>query len=83
MRIKHKTKTIALKLIRIYQLTLSLDHSPLWKNLGIRACIYHPSCSEYTYDAIEKYGVFKGSIMGGKRILRCHPFAKGGYDPVK
>ena len=76
-------KKIALLLIKIYQLTLSLDHSPVWKHLGIRACIYHPSCSQYTYNAIEKYGVIKGSFMGGKRILRCNPFAQGGYDPVK
>lgn len=46
-------------------------------------CIYTPTCSSYTYQAIEKYGVLRGSIMGFFRILRCNPFAKGGFDPVK
>ncbi len=46
-------------------------------------CIYIPTCSQYAIDAIEKYGAIKGSFMAIKRILRCHPFHKGGYDPVK
>ncbi|MGH4119134.1 membrane protein insertion efficiency factor YidD [Clostridium sp.] len=46
-------------------------------------CIFYPTCSQYTLEAIEKYGALKGSIMGVKRILRCHPFNKGGFDPVK
>lgn len=46
-------------------------------------CIYIPTCSQYAIDAIEKYGAVKGSFMAVKRILRCHPFHKGGYDPVK
>ena len=45
-------------------------------------CIYTPTCSQYTKEAIVEYGAFKGCIMGAKRILRCHPFHKGGYDPV-
>ena len=45
-------------------------------------CIYTPTCSQYTKEAINEYGVFKGCFMGLKRILRCHPFHKGGYDPV-
>ena len=45
-------------------------------------CRFYPSCSEYTYQAIEKYGVLRGSLMGGWRIMRCNPFNKGGYDPV-
>jgi len=46
-------------------------------------CKFYPSCSEYTKQAIEKYGLFKGSFLGIKRIIRCNPFSKGGYDPVK
>lgn len=46
-------------------------------------CKYYPTCSEYTRQAIEKYGVVKGLFFGIKRILRCNPFSKGGYDPLK
>ena len=45
-------------------------------------CIYIPTCSEYALEAIEKYGAFKGGLLTVWRILRCKPFAKGGYDPV-
>ena len=45
-------------------------------------CKFYPTCSEYTKQAIEKYGCLKGSFLGLKRILRCNPFSKGGYDPV-
>jgi len=73
---------IAKLLIRIYQKILSFDHA-FWANPKIfRVCIYHPSCSEYTYQAIDKHGLVKGIIMGIFRILRCNPFAQGGYDPV-
>jgi putative membrane protein insertion efficiency factor len=65
---------LALKVIRIYQMTLS--------KVFTGSCRYHPSCSHYTYEAVERYGLVRGSWMGGKRILRCHPFAAGGYDPV-
>ena len=46
-------------------------------------CKYYPTCSQYGMEAIEKYGAFKGSILGIKRILKCNPFSKGGYDPLK
>ena len=45
-------------------------------------CIYVPTCSEYAAEAISKYGSLKGTYLATKRLLRCHPFAKGGYDPV-
>ncbi len=67
-------KAIALALIRLYQVTLS----PL---LG-RACRFYPTCSAYTYEAISRYGVLKGSYLGARRLLRCHPFHAGGVDPV-
>ncbi|MFZ2970065.1 MAG: membrane protein insertion efficiency factor YidD [Minisyncoccia bacterium] len=78
-------KAIVLKLIRIYQKTLSLDHgffSYLKKGSSL-GCRFVPSCSEYTYQSIEKHGVLAGFCSGAKRILRCHPFSKGGFDPVK
>lgn len=46
------------------------------------SCRYRPTCSEYMYEAIRKYGVAKGVYLGIKRVLRCNPFFKGGYDPV-
>ena len=46
------------------------------------ACRYHPSCSEYMRQAVEKHGAAKGVWMGVKRLMRCHPFHAGGYDPV-
>jgi putative membrane protein insertion efficiency factor len=61
-------------LIRAYQIVLS----PLFAG----SCRYYPSCSQYTYEAVTRYGWLRGSWMGMKRIGRCHPFAKGGYDPV-
>lgn len=77
-------KKIALFLIKIYQNTLSLDHGPMGKLMpNIRFCKFNPSCSEYGYKAIEKYGLFKGGFMALWRILRCNPFTKPGtHDPV-
>jgi len=46
------------------------------------SCIYTPTCSSYAMEALEKYGVFKGTYLAVRRVLRCHPFHKGGYDPV-
>lgn len=47
------------------------------------ACRFSPSCSLYMLQAIEKYGVLKGGLMGTRRLLRCHPYSKGGFDPVR
>ncbi len=67
-------KSVALWLIRLYQKTISRALSP--------SCRFIPSCSEYTYEAMDKYGLIKGSWLGIKRIVRCHPLNAGGYDPV-
>jgi putative membrane protein insertion efficiency factor len=75
-------KKYVLKLIRLYQKTLSPDHGIFSKKYPQGYCRYNPSCSEYTYEAIEKYGLLKGGLKGGYRILRCNPFSKGGDDPL-
>ena len=67
-------KSIALALIRTYKRVLS----PFLGN----HCRYFPTCSSYADEAIRKYGLLKGSFLGGKRLLRCHPFHAGGIDPV-
>ncbi len=67
-------KWLALKLLRFYKRFIS----PVLPS----ACRFDPTCSVYMYQAIDKYGVFKGGWMGVKRIGRCHPLHPGGYDPV-
>lgn len=62
-------------LLRAYKLILSPLLPP--------ACRFTPTCSEYTMEAIEKYGALRGMYMGVRRLLRCQPFCRGGYDPVK
>ncbi|UKI24084.1 MAG: membrane protein insertion efficiency factor YidD [Anaerotruncus sp.] len=61
--------------MRTYQTTLSPRFSG-------GACRYTPTCSQYAIEAIEVHGIFKGSLLAARRILRCNPFFKGGYDPV-
>ncbi|MBU4360888.1 membrane protein insertion efficiency factor YidD [Patescibacteria group bacterium] len=76
-------KYTILKLILFYQKFISPDHNGIlsyFKPLGV--CKFRPTCSEYAYHAIEKYGIIKGSFLGFKRILRCNPFNSGGYDPI-
>lgn len=66
-------KKFALFLIKIYQ---------FFSKYTPRTCRFYPTCSEYTRQAIEKYGFVKGCWLGLKRICRCHPLNKGGYDPL-
>lgn len=73
-------KKIILRIIRGYQLIVSYDHRVWGRADEFRGCRFYPSCSEYTYRAIEKYGVKKGMWEGFKRILRCHPWNAGGVD---
>jgi putative membrane protein insertion efficiency factor len=68
-------KIIPIALIKFYQLAISPWLSP--------SCRFAPSCSNYALEAVKKHGPFKGSWMGLRRILRCHPFGGSGYDPVK
>ena len=67
-------KAILLGIIRLYQGTLSQALPP--------TCRFEPSCSEYGYEAIDRYGALRGSWLTIKRVGRCHPFHPGGYDPV-
>ena len=71
-------KKILLKLIDFYKKNISL-----WLESENIKCKFYPTCSEYTRQAIEKYGALKGLILGIYRVLRCNPFSKGGYDPLK
>ncbi|MCL2138723.1 MAG: membrane protein insertion efficiency factor YidD [Treponema sp.] len=67
-------KRIAVLLIRFYQKAVSP-----WLPAS---CRYYPTCSAYAIEAIEKHGFFRGFLLAARRILRCHPFHAGGYDPV-
>jgi putative membrane protein insertion efficiency factor len=67
-------KTVLLLLLRFYRRSISPLTPP--------SCRFSPTCSAYAMEAIEKYGAWKGSKLAIKRILRCHPFHPGGYDPV-
>ncbi|HEX4243015.1 MAG TPA: membrane protein insertion efficiency factor YidD [Steroidobacteraceae bacterium] len=69
-----KLRHVLLFVIRGYQLTLS----PL---LGPR-CRFYPSCSCYAHTAIQRFGALRGTVLAARRLLRCHPFHEGGYDPV-
>jgi putative membrane protein insertion efficiency factor len=80
---KYLPRKIAIFLIKIYQKTLSFDHGPLKVLHPYGYCRFTPSCSQYGIEAINKYGLIKGGIKTSWRILRCNPWNKGGYDPVK
>lgn len=84
--IKYLSKIIAnflIFLIKIYQKTLSFDHGPLKYLYPHGFCRFYPTCSDYGIQVIRKEGPIKGGIKAIWRILRCNPFNKGGYDPVK
>jgi putative membrane protein insertion efficiency factor len=67
-------KRPVLAILRFYKRAISPNLPP--------ACRFHPTCSEYAYEAIEKYGIIKGGRLAVWRVLRCNPFGKGGWDPV-
>ena len=67
-------KTVLIALVRFYRYAIS----PM---LG-RNCRFHPTCSEYAIEALERHGALRGGWMAAKRVGRCHPFNRGGYDPV-
>ena len=69
-----RATSFELSLLRGYKWALSPILPP--------ACRYVPTCSDYAMEAVDRYGVFRGGLMAMWRVLRCHPFVKGGYDPV-
>jgi putative membrane protein insertion efficiency factor len=68
------TRVLVVSLIRVYQHVVSPLFPP--------ACRFVPTCSQYAAEAVSKYGVFKGTYLAVRRLLRCHPFHAGGFDPV-
>lgn len=71
---RNLTQIVLLQMLRGYKWAISPMLPP--------ACRYVPTCSEYAMEAVERYGAVRGGCMALMRILRCHPFVKGGYDPV-
>jgi uncharacterized protein len=67
-------KLVMVQLLRAYKWAISPLFPP--------ACRYVPTCSEYALEAVERYGALRGILMAAMRVCRCHPFARGGYDPV-
>ena len=67
-------KKILIAIVKFYRKYISPLHRP--------CCRFYPTCSQYALTALERYGAFKGTLLALKRIFRCHPFSKGGYDPV-
>jgi hypothetical protein len=67
-------KYLFILLVKIYKVFLSPVFPP--------SCRHYPTCSDYAIGSLEKYGVFKGGFLAAKRILKCNPFFRGGYDPV-
>lgn len=68
-------KKLIIRLIKFYQKKISPAKKP--------CCRFFPTCSEYALQAVKKYGALKGTYKSVKRLLKCHPFHKGGYDPLK
>lgn len=73
---------IVILCIELYQKTLSPDHGVLKVLFPFGVCRYNPTCSEYALAGVRKFGLVKGLFLGMKRVVRCHPFAKGGNDPL-
>jgi putative membrane protein insertion efficiency factor len=76
-------KLLILKFIRLYQKTLSFDHGLLKILRPYGQCKFYPTCSNYTYQAVKRYGIARGSLMSLKRLVKCNPFSMGGIDQVE
>jgi putative membrane protein insertion efficiency factor len=82
-KILYLPRYIAIKTIKFYQKFFSFDHSKFKFLFPYGFCRFHPTCSEYAVQAIEKYGLIKGGLKSIWRIIRCNPWNPGGIDPVK
>jgi putative membrane protein insertion efficiency factor len=78
--ISHFLSKLSIKIIEIYQKTISPNHGFVGRFFPKMGCKYYPSCSEYTKQAIGRYGVVKGGGLGIVRILKCNPASRGGFD---
>ena len=83
MNLFYWPRYVAIFILRIYQKTLSMDHGLLRFLKPYGACRFRPTCSEYAIQAIEKYGFLRGGSKAVWRVLRCNPWNKGGWDPLK
>lgn len=79
----HYPRYFIIKIIKFYQKTLSFDHGLLKIFAPFGHCRFRPTCSDYAIQAIEKHGIIKGVLKASWRILRCNPWNKGGWDPIK
>jgi len=77
------SRYLVVKILKIYQKTISFDHGFLKHKYSFGYCRFKPTCSEFAIKAIEKYGIIKGGGKAIWRVLRCNPWNKGGYDPLK
>jgi uncharacterized protein len=75
-------KALLIKIIKIYQRTLSPDHGLFKAKWPGGYCRFYPTCSQYAIDALEKNGIIKGIVQSAKRIIRCNPFSQPGVDQV-
>ena len=83
VELKFYPRYIAITILKIYKKTLSFDHGFLKIFFPHGYCRFQPTCSEYAIDAIKKYGIIKGGFKALYRVIRCNPWNKGGWDPVK
>ena len=80
---KFYLRYLAVKILKIYQKTLSLDHGVFKFLYPNGFCRFRPTCSDYAIQAVEKYGFIKGGLKAVGRVARCQPFNSGGFDPLK
>ncbi len=83
MIFSYLVRDFTVKLLKIYQKTLSFDHGIFKGFFPHGYCRFRPTCSDYAIDAITKYGFFKGGFKAMWRVMRCNPWNQGGHDPLK